>query len=291
MKYSKPTGIRYSKPANKKYVDLCIEFDKEFYTENRDDYKLYKYMYLIYHMFACKKKFFKNFEDYDLFAQYAASTVYVRFLKKWRRGERVKSIKNYAEASCYPLKIGFQQEHFEELINPKLDGGVLSAGIDEFLKGTAQTSNYDEFLLDDMHNIIMALPQTIKAIIERTPYAKSYTNRKNLYMSCLLTFLNSITISNIDKKRIIEMPKKLSVKGDARYLKLLEKERLSKAISWKNVAPEEYVAVLVNEVRYEISNELTGTKEAYQLPDDVLDYILSNDYLLSNAQDNYAFDS
>lgn len=291
MKYSKPTGIRYSKPANKKYVDLCIEFDKEFYTDNRDDYKLYKYMYLIYHMFACKKKFFKNFEDYDLFAQYAASTVYVRFLKKWRRGERVKSIKNYAEASCYPLKIGFQQEHFEELINPKLDGGVLSAGIDEFLKGTAQTSNYDEFLLDDIYNIIMTLPQKLKAVIERTPYAKSYTKRKNLYMSCLLTFLNSITISNIDKKRISEISKKLSVKGDARYLKLLEKERLSKAISWKNIASEEYITVLVNEVRYEISNELSSTKEAYQLPDDVLDYILSNDYLLSNAQDNYAFDS
>ena len=30
----------FSKPVNKRYVDMCIEFDKEFYTENRNDTKL-----------------------------------------------------------------------------------------------------------------------------------------------------------------------------------------------------------------------------------------------------------
>ena len=53
----------YSKSENKKYTEMAMEFDREFYTPNRDDAKLFKYMYLIFYMLACKGNFFTKFEE------------------------------------------------------------------------------------------------------------------------------------------------------------------------------------------------------------------------------------
>ena len=44
----------------KKYVEMCQIFDKEFYEEDRDNAKLFKYLYLIFYMLACKENYSRN---------------------------------------------------------------------------------------------------------------------------------------------------------------------------------------------------------------------------------------
>ena len=61
----------YHKDKDKKYTDLCIEFDREFWKDERDDFKLFKSMYLVYYMIASKRAFFKGpsaIREYDEFA-------------------------------------------------------------------------------------------------------------------------------------------------------------------------------------------------------------------------------
>ena len=84
----------YSKDANKKYTTMCKEFDEEFYTDNRDDNKLFGYMYLVFYMLACKSSYFQRFEDFDGYATYAAKTIYTRYIKYQRQGKQIKSLLN-----------------------------------------------------------------------------------------------------------------------------------------------------------------------------------------------------
>ena len=59
----------YSKTDDKRYTMMCKEFDEEFPKPDRDDNKLYRTMYLVFYMLACKENFFQNnFKYYDDYA-------------------------------------------------------------------------------------------------------------------------------------------------------------------------------------------------------------------------------
>ena len=71
--------MQYTKPANLTYTDLCIYFDNNIYKKDRNDFLLFEYLYHIVLMLASKARYFRDFEDYDEFAIFGATRVYLRY--------------------------------------------------------------------------------------------------------------------------------------------------------------------------------------------------------------------
>ena len=126
---SEESRFRFTKPAGKRYVDMCIEFDNEFYGPDRDDDKLFCYVFLLFKMFAYKSNYFRDREDYDQYAMFAASTVYMRYIRKWARGERIKSVLNYVKKVKGPLKVTYQNENFAQIFDPERDNKTDGDGM------------------------------------------------------------------------------------------------------------------------------------------------------------------
>jgi hypothetical protein len=272
----------FTKPTGMKYTDICMEFDKEFYEKDRDDTKLYRDMYLIYYMLACKKNYFPKYETYDDYAQFAATTVYMRFIKKQKNGERIKSLLNYAKASAYPLKVMYQNWDFNEVFDGThndLDPQLLTNNIKDSIQ-----SSYLDGLSDDVVDVLDKIPSTINDVIMNTPYKNDKLMVHRLYMSCLLTILNGVTLNNADIARI-RKKKPEEQTNDEPIINALNKERENSCIVWGlDQSMSDYVTVLSNKVRAELSATIDNAKDDYILPDDILDAIAASSY--SNYQEN-----
>ena len=269
----------FTKDPKLKYTDMAIFFDNNFWTidgENcRDDNKCYMYLYLIYHMLACRGKYFHKYTDYDLFASFAATTIYMRFMKKDARGERIKSVLNYAKSSVYPLKIMFQREAFEEVINKDVNPNVCIENITNNLKDAIQ-QDYTYGFEEEVERTINQLPSLIKNELAKSPYKNQSLMCHKLYMSCLLTFLNSITLRNEFKEKL---KRKRGKTLEREMFVLLQQERESCVILWHLESKyRNYVTLLYNKVRNKFSDELESTKHYFELSDDALNTILLSAY-------------
>ena len=263
----------YTKNDDKRYTMMCKEFDEEFPRQDRDDNKLYRYLYLIFYMLACKENFFQNnFADYDKYAQFAATTIYMRFLKKLEHGERVKSILNYAKASMRFLKTMYQNEEFETIISPEhgVDTTKLAANIHDSI-----VSDYNEGLVEDMEMTLCSIADVINDVLDETQFANNELMRHRLYISCMLTLLNSITLPR--DSSLLKSRGRNKNTNDALFIEALSKEREKPAIVWnlnENLANQ--VKVIVNKVRKDLSESINEVSKDHTLPDDVVDLILSN---------------
>lgn len=271
----------YTKNDNKRYVDMCAEFDKEFWTEQRNDNKLYKYLYLLFYMYACKGSYFKRFEDYDGYAQFAATTIYMRFLKKYRKGERIKSVKNYAEQTKNYLKVMYQNAEFSMVINPEVDD-FDTTGLREDLKMSVQ-ADYNRGMSEEIEESLQTLANAVRETIKKTHFVNDEVLCHRLYLSCLLTLLNSITLPN---QTIKELKSRRKVIDEAKVLSALTKERDADVILWNlDSTYSNFVRMLVNTARKEVSDVINNTRQSYALPDDVIESILSSAYVESIQQE------
>lgn len=189
----------YSNSSKMKYTDMCIFFDENFYSPYRDDEKCYKYLYLIYYMLACKKKYFHKFEEYDSFAIFSANIIFIRFLKKQKNGEKIKSILNYAKATLYPLKVMYQKQEFREVINAEVID-IDIEGIKNELRQQVQTQYYYN-IEDNTVELFSDIHRIVEEVIFNTPYKNNKLMIKRLYISCILSLLKSFTLPpNLLKK-------------------------------------------------------------------------------------------
>lgn len=265
----------YSKEANKKYTDMAQEFDREFYTPNRDDNKLFKDMYLIFYMLACKGNFFKKFEDFDGYAQYAATKIYIRYLKKEKKGVKLKSVLNYCKSCKKHLKVDYQNETFEQ-VTKKDDSDVLTYG--HVYRDNLSTSYGRANMLEDMNEVLNSFPAIASEVINESPYKNDKKLCKHIYQSCLLTFLSSITLTNnvIDKLITKQEAKVIS---DNFIIKQYQKNLDESLILWN--LPQDYsdiVILLVNKIKSKMSEEINGVISANSIPDDVIDAIVASAY-------------
>jgi hypothetical protein len=123
----------WKKPANLKYTDLCIYIDENVPKilnpgEHPDiENTIYNYLWLLVKALAIKKCMFTDFQDYDMYAFYAANRLFFALRKnqlnqgKTIKGKLIRPIKsclNYTKALLYPMKIEYQRESFRE-VKPK----------------------------------------------------------------------------------------------------------------------------------------------------------------------------
>lgn len=273
----------YNKDS-KRYTEMCQIFDREFYEPNRDDEKLFKYMYLTFFMLASKSNFFQRYEDYDKYAQYAAQVVYTRFMRKWQNGERVKSMLNYAKGSMRPLRIMYQNQEFEQIFGgPTMD---MSSATED-LRNSVPTE-FSGALEDEVADELMSISETVERVVSSVPGTHSGSEDHRLYVSVMLSLLNASTLSK-SQLATLEEEAKARAKAMRRTRKrgpvvssvqrFLTENREEPMVLWGlDSTKEPLVRLLTNRVRMVLSDSIKEAIQGNRLPDDVVDSILYSAY-------------
>lgn len=267
----------YKKPAGMKYTEMCQYIDANVpKIANPNEYPeieatIYNYLWLLVKALAIKKCMFNKFEDYDGYAFYAATRLFLALRKNYLnqgkiiKGKQIKPIKsclNYTKALLYPMKIEYQRETFKEIIEEEF----VSKKFDAFAYGTQlKNEARDSFDMSAQLRLYLqeALSQKNKILdelLKKSPFGYTTPEYKNLKISILL---NSINILHTKKKLVVTDQQSV--------------------ILWhlpKNMT--NYVKILVKEFFTTLKLEIMDCCKETTVTDDTLDAILR-----ANLEDNY----
>lgn len=272
--------MMFQKKSNESWTGLCKYFDENFYKEDRNDTECFRAMYLIYYMLACRQ-FPKGlpYSYYDEFAYYAASTIYMRFIKKQNNGEKIKSLLNYAKATLAFLKIMYQKESYRQVTNPNDEEELKDVQEyrdmlrDSIQENTLSDDGFYAFMIDTFKDA----PRYIINRLNKTPYKKDKVMMKRLYMSCLLTFISDCTLSNKQLERIMAKKSKGQNISSDTISKMLSKTRDDGVILWRlDDSYKGYVELLITLTKKDMMDEIEETKAAMTIDYDTVDAILGS---------------
>ncbi len=232
----------YKKPSDLKFTDLCIYIDENVpKIANPGDYPeieatIYNYLWLLVKALAIKKCMFKKFEDYDGYAFYAATRLFLALRKNYLnqgkviKGKQIKPIKsclNYTKALLYPMKIEYQRETFKEIIEEEFVSKKFDAfAYKEQLKNEAMDSDDIATQLNlYLHEALKQQGKLLSDLLEKSPFGPATPEYKNLKISILL---NSINILQTKKKLVVTDQQSIILwhlpKNMTNYVKILVKE-------------------------------------------------------------------
>lgn len=252
----------FDKP-NVKYVDMCIYIDNNVYEKNHDQELIYQYLYHLCHMFATKRNYFNTVKLNDDFALYAASKYYMRLTNENQFGdnktlEPIKSILNYIKKTLYGIRADFYKEYAYEV--PIIDTIEINK-LDDFR--CSMNRALDSLYKCDFKFDLGTTHRTIHTFLKHIPYKENTPIWNNIYISVLLSLLNSITLPNREIKRVNGFKRAQSINNtiiDDLYQKQLDDCVI---LFHLNDGMYDYVKVLVNRVRHVISIELSQTLHTY----------------------------
>lgn len=231
----------WKKPADLKYTELCIFIDQNVPNivnpgENPElENTIYNYLWLLVKALAIKKRMFNDFQDYDMYAFYAATRLFLALRKnqlnqgKTIKGKLIRPIKsclNYTKALLYPMKVEYQRESFrevieEEFVSKKFDAFVYK----EQLKNEARdVSGVTKQFKSHVQDTFTDTSHLLDKVLQKSPFKPETPEYQNLRTSILL---NSIQILKNNRKLDI---KNQSIilwhlpKGMSNYTKILLKE-------------------------------------------------------------------
>ena len=270
----------FQKPKDMKYTDMCIYVDKIVARGNPTEAEqntIFQYLYHIAFMLAHKQKYFNASHYYDEFAIYFATSVMQRLFYNPRLSEvdengdpvlaPIKSVLNYMKNVCYPRKVEFEQENYSQKYTETFDTREWSQSFNR--------DPYEEVKETDILFYLRDLPKTIKYLIyEHNFYKNDKVMMKNIYLSCLLSFLNIITFSEADKEKF----ETAYTSVDAKYrllAKIYAKNRTEGIILYHLDAEyEDYIRVLVNKIFRYLKQDIMEISNQYTISDEVMTNIL-----------------
>ena len=243
---------------------MCIWIDTYSPLCDCDELKLYEYLYHIMQMLARDKDYFHRAIDYDNYSIYSASRLFMRLRSKSDDNTPIKSILNYAKHVSYPYKVEFERLNYSE--NP-IDHPITVT--DGFQLGSYICDEADIFNKIDFELSLGTIPQIIRSYLKRIPRCKTSAEWSNIYISCLLTIINRITL--ITEEKISDLdPKKLQ--------KLYTRSAATDPVLYH--LPEsmlDYIKVLVIEIQHLIAEELSfETKSDINADTSMKNLILAN---------------
>ena len=231
----------WKKPTNMKYTDMCIFIDENVPKivnpgENPElENTIYNYLWLLVKALAIKKCMFTDFQDYDMYAFYAANRLFFALRKnqlnqgKTIKGKLIRPIKsclNYTKALLYPMKIEYQRESFREVIEEEFVSKKFDAfAYKEQLKNNARESaGVSRQFKAHLREVLSQNGSLLDQVLQKSPFNSSTPEYQNLKISILLTSLQSLK----NKKKLDSAPQSVILwhlpKNMANYTKVLLKE-------------------------------------------------------------------
>lgn len=266
--------MTYQKPAHITYTQMCIWIDEHAYTENCCTDTLYQYLYHLSVMIARKKGFFNTAELLDHFGLFSATRLFLRlrnpkqYATEGKSLKKIKSILNYIKTVSYPYKIDFENDlafHEEEEI-------IYTQGIDLADYIIDQASLFDQQYYILSPNFIN---DVITTYLKKLPIKKDSAEWLNIYLSCSLSFLNSITFTHYQEKKFQNYKKN----------KLLVSEKFFKKLKYTKPIlfhlPDtfnNYITILVNELKHVLASELSYYQDYYISSESIIKHLISEKY-------------
>lgn len=273
--------MMYKKPENITYTDMCIYIDEHVYLPNHDTETIYKYLYLLSVMLAKQASLFDKHRYYDGFGIFAATRVYLRLTNPkqfmlnaegYPKMERITSILNYLRKSIYFLKVDYEQEEYSQSLSKEC-GDILY-----------NYENAIQHTLDGVHKIefestLTSVASSCKEFLKSLPYDLESVEGQNIYLSVLLTLLNSITLRNKHKKRVEHLTKTGRLK-DSHIVDFYELEKEEPPVLYHlDESMRDYITVLVRQVRNVIASELTDTLHTKVYEDSLMVSTVTEDFM------------
>lgn len=244
----------FKKPEDMRYVDMAQYIDENAYKKDRDESLIYEYIFHLSRMISLKRKLFTKWAELDDFSLYLTGYVMHRYNnKKQHRAHnqmpRIKSVLNYIKRVAYPVKVRYQNELYA---TDKSNIDEIDIGNTHNFRDSIRSMSSGSYIQEfDLY--LNDIPDVIWSHIKKTPYRGS--NLKNIYISCVLTILNGMTLSNTQKKRLESLKVKPDV-YDTIECKMYEEERKSVILYHLDDTMRDYISVLCSRIRNMIIEDL-----------------------------------
>ena len=274
-------------------VDLCIYVDNNAYNPDVDKEQLFDALYNIAYSVSFKHKMLPKFEDYEPFALFAASKLYMRLTnpKQFlpdddpKKLKKVKSILNFLKTTLYPMVVDYQQENYAQRFSLEDEREDLVETAKDLRHEVVKSvsKQYTDILRIDFEYYLNKICYTIKGFLKTTPYAEDKLTLHNLYLSCLMTLINQITLCNVNKERLQNKIDK-GYRTDDFINRIYKEEQLTSVVVYHlNPSMKNYISTLVCRIRNLIINDLRDLIGAAQPTDAVVQAVMSSS--LENTSD------
>ena len=284
-------AVTYNKNNNLRYTQLCMYIDEHMKDvintgENPDiESTIFEYLYHIIYALAKKSCYFHKFEDYDDYALYAASEIYLTMHNKYihageeKRGRiivPIKSCLNFIKKVMGPLKIDYQRKEFEAVADAAL--GHDTEGMLKSARESVQ-ADYRNDLWNDLEEALKTIPNYIRRYLARSPFRNDKDMCSKLYISAMLTLLNSITLpqklrNRLDRKAFNDTSAKITSRFSNSY-----KANDEEVILWHlDQGFKVFVWVLMRKAKGHFTKEFREIRASEDFSDNILDAILNTAY-------------
>lgn len=266
----------YRKDSKLRYVDMAIYIDREIRNPDCDEEKCFEYMYQLFYILSVKGRMFQTASDYDSYALYGATQLFLRYRKEKEPNNKLKPIKsclNYIKKILYPLKVNYQKSNFFQVFQEgAIEGNAPTVLADA--KAAEARRLTDDLLKAEYKYYLTQLPSTVKYVLKESPYSNNPVMMHNLYISCLLTLLKTITMSSKNRLRLENKETKCLPTTDLIDKIYMEESKDSVVVYHLEKSMKNYVKLLVNKCKGEIARDLRYIVGSYELSDSIVKDIL-----------------
>lgn len=255
--------MTYTKPSDVTYTQMAIWIDEHVYTDDIDESLLYEYLYHLSNMLAGQASYFSTALEYDHFSLYSASRLFQRLYNPKQfeldennqpRMKQIKSILNYIKKVIYPYKVDFEMEF--KIEDKNMD--VIQVG--SFDLGSHMIESASLFDRLEFSVSIESVASIVRSHLRKIPKRKNSAEWSNIYLSCMLTLLDSITLT----RTMMSKYESLKLKKDEYLDSVYEELRYQEPILYHLPdSMSNYIRVLVNELRHVLASELSWKTECY----------------------------
>lgn len=255
--------MTYTKPSDVTYTQMAIWIDEHVYTDDVDQSLLYEYLYHLSNMLAGQASYFSTALEYDHFSLYSASRLFQRLYNPKQfeldennlpRMKQIKSILNYIKKVIYPYKVDFEMEF--KIEDKNMD--VIQVG--SFDLGSHMIESASLFDRLEFSVSIESIASIVRSHLRKIPKRKNSAEWSNIYLSCMLTLLDSITLT----RTMMSKYESLKLKKDEYLDSVYEELRYQEPILYHLPdSMSNYIRVLVNELRHVLASELSWKTECY----------------------------
>jgi hypothetical protein len=262
-----------------RYVDMCIYIDEHIYNGDYDQETVYQYLFHIIMMLSIKRNYFNSKKLTEDFSIYAASNYYMRLLDERQFEEKspiepIRSILNYIRKTLYSVRREYVSKYMPE---QEVSADIEYLNLDSDAFDSYVSQKIDFMGKYEFGNYLESVAMIVKESLKSIPYKSNTPMWTNIYISCMLSLLNSVTLKNKDITRLNNFKRPNSL-TDNLLNELYLNERYNSTILYHlDDNMYNYITVLTNKVRHKLAQELS---QSLHTPSPA--YITMKNLLMSN---------